>query len=388
MIKEDDSLHEFSVLGGPLHRLGCRLGLVREGTNTFWLGVAIGAFLWIVLLALTLIEGISDKVFSLVVIGGHVRLLVAIPLFFLCEASVDPRMNAFVHTIVRSGIVRRNSLSAMESEVARSVRWKDFWIPEAICLLAAVLLSLIGPKLGLPGTTAAFDPSRGAGEMTLTGYWYWIVCVTVFRFLVFRWFWRLVLWWYFLWRVANLELYLVPTHPDGAAGLGYLELVQVHFTPLILAISAVQSALLAEEMSSGTMTFEAIYPSLVIILLLDATLFLGPLFIFTAKLWACRVKGLSDYMEFASQYVNKFDKKWLGGEASPDEPLLGTPDIQSLADMSNSITIVRNMRLVPFGPRLMADLVVAALLPILPLLLLKYPVAELAEKLITKLLGL
>jgi hypothetical protein len=387
-VRSNEKLPNFSLLGGPLHRLGCRLGLVRGGTNTVALGLALGVFLWTVLAALALIEGIGHQVFSLSVIGGHVRLLLAIPLFFVCEAWVDPRMTAFVRTIVRSEVVPKTEWPVLESEIARISRWKDSWLPDAMCLLAAVLLSLIASQLPLSGATAAYDPSRAAAEMTLTGQWYWVVCLTLFRFLMFRWLWRLGLWCFFLWRVSRLELRLVPTHPDGAAGLGYLDVVHAEFAPLVLAISVVQAATFAEQISAGTTAFEAIYPALALILVVDAVLFLGPLGIFGPKLWACRVKGLSDYMAFAARYVSDFDRKWLGGDAVPREDLLGTPDLQSLADLSSSVDIVREMRVVPVSIRLLLSLAAAALLPLLPLLLLKFPVDALAEKLFKTLFGL
>jgi hypothetical protein len=387
-MKKDDKIPEFSLLGGPLHWLGCRLGLVRVGPNTFRLGVALGLSAWGVLMLLALLQGSGLKAFSLTLIGVHVRLLAAIPLFFVGETWVVPRMTEFVRNIVRSGVVPRNALPALGSEVARTTRWTDSWLPEVICLLLAALLPLIGTQLHLIGGTAIYDPSRAIARGSLAGWWYWFICLPLFRFLMFRWFWRLGLWWYFLWRVAKLNLNLVPTHPDGAAGLGYLEVVHIHFTPLVLAISAVQSASYAEELFAGTMTFEAVYPAVGLMMVLAAALFLGPLFIFGSKLWACRVKGLSDYMEFGARYVNGFDRKWLSAEAEPAEPLLGTPDLQSLADLGNSINSVRNMRWVPLSPRLLADLAMAALVPLLPLLLLKYPVAELVEKFFMRLSGL
>jgi len=378
----------FSLLGGPLHRLGCRLGLVRGGTNTVALGLALGALLWTILVALAFIEGVGHRLFSLSVIGAHVRLLVVIPLFFLCESWLDPRLTTFVSMIVRSGVVARNALPALESDIARTARWKDSWLAELICALAAVLLSVIGPQLHLSGATAAYDPSRAVGGATVAGMWYGIVCLTLFRFLVARWILRLGLWSYFLWGVAKLELHLVPTHPDGAAGLGYLEVVHIHFTPLVLALSATQAAAFAEEISAGTMTFEAIYPALALALFVDAALFLGPLLIFTPKLWACRVKGLSDYMKFAESYVTAFDRKWLGGDPAAGESLLGTPDLQSLADLGNSVNVVRNMRLVPVSLRMLTEFAIAALLPALPLLLLKYPIAELTRRFFSRLTGL
>ena len=180
----------------------------------------------------------------------------------------------------------------------------------------------------------------------------------------------------------------MPTHPDGVGGLGYLAVVQAHFTPFVLAISLLTAAMFAEEFFAGLTSFESIYPMLSLVLVLDSVIFIGPLFIFSSKLWACRVKGLSDYMELAADYVNDFDKKWLRKDNPVQESLLGTADLQSLADLNNSINVVRDMSWVPLNMRLLVDITIAALLPMTPLLLLKYPVSELTKKLFRSLVGL
>ncbi len=387
-MEESGRLEKFSLLGGPLHRLGRRLGLVRGETNTVALGLALGLFLWSILLALALIEGVSDRLFSLSAIAAHVRLLVVIPLLFFCESSLDPRLRVFVSTIVRSGVVPGTSLPALNFEIARTGRWRDAWLPEAMCLLAAVLLSLFAAQLHISGKTAALEPGRALSDVRLAGLWYLIVCLPLFRFLLFRWIWRIALWCSFLWRLAKLDLHLVPTLPDGAAGLGYLEVVQSHFTALVLAISTLVSATFAEEISSGKTVFEVIYPALAITLILELALILLPPCVFASKLRACQEEGLSDYTVFAARYVNDFEKKWQNASAVPAEPLLGTADLQSLADLSNSVGIVRNMRWVPVSTRLFITSMIAALLPMLPLLLFKYPIAELVERVLNKLAGL
>ena len=387
-MEEPGRLEKFSLLGGPLHRLGQQLGLVREETNTVALGLALGLLSWSILLALAAIGGVSDRLFSLSAIAADVRLLVVIPLFFLCELSLDPRLSDFVGTIVRSRVVPGNALPALESEIACTVRWKDAWLPEAVCLLAAALLSLFAAQLNLSGKTAALDPTRTLSDAPLAGLWYWIVCLPLFRFLMFRWIWRIALWCHFLWRLAKLDLHLVPIHPDGAAGLGYLEVVQTHFTAFVLAISIVVSASFAEEISSGKTVFEVIYPAFAFTLIVELALIFLPPCVFAFKLRACQEKGLSDYGVFAARYVNDFEKKWLKASAIPADPLLGTADLQSLADLSNSVGIVRNMRWVPVSTRLLITVMVAALLPMLPLLLFKYPIAELVQRLFSKLAGL
>jgi hypothetical protein len=88
------------------------------------------------------------------VIAAHVRLLVVIPLFFLCESLLDSRLREFVGLIVRSGVVPENALPALRSEIARTGRGRDSWLPEIICLLAAVLLSVFAAQFHLSGKTA------------------------------------------------------------------------------------------------------------------------------------------------------------------------------------------------------------------------------------------
>jgi hypothetical protein len=390
IMKEDDKIQEFSLLGGPLQRLGCRLGLVRGKTNTFWLGVAIGLLAWGVLVLLGLLQGFSHKIFSLAVIGVHVRLLAAIPLFFLCETWVFPRMAEFVRNIISSGMVPQAEMQILASDICRVGRMKDSWLAEVLFLLAAFALPMLGTVVNMPGRTGNWSLilSQAGGKLTLVNGWYLGFCLPLFRFLMFRWLWHLGLWCYFLWRVQKLKLHLMPTHSDGAAGLRYLEVVQEHFAPLALAISAVLSASFAEDISSGTMVFETLYRLIPVVLLLNAVLFICPLLIFFRKLWVCRLTGLSEYMGMAYRYVDAFDRKWVRDENATGESQLGTPDMQSLADLTNSVRVVRDMRCIPASRRLVMGIVVCVILPMVPLLLFKYPIAELAEKLIRTLAGL
>ena len=128
-MKEHNISEEFSLLGGPLHRTGRRLGLVRGATNTVALGLALGLIPWIVMLALALIGGAGHLLFSLSVIGAHARLLLAIPLFFLCESMLAPRFAVFVDTIVRSEVVPAHVRAALDAEITRINRWTDYWLP-------------------------------------------------------------------------------------------------------------------------------------------------------------------------------------------------------------------------------------------------------------------
>jgi hypothetical protein len=109
---------------------------------------------------------------------------------------------------------------------------------------------------------------------------------------------------------------------------------------------------------------------------------LGPLLFFFPQLAAARRAGLLEFGILAERYAREFDCKWLRGGAHADETLLGTPDIQSLADIGNSFVVVNEMRSVPFNMRTVLQLAATTLLPVAPLLLTMIPLEELLARLI------
>jgi hypothetical protein len=243
-------------------------------------------------------------------------------------------------------------------------------------------LDVTGSRLQTYGESSTYDPARGSLSFLV----YVHVGLLVFRFLVFRTTWKLALWGWFLWRVSRLDLHLIPGHPDRAGGLGSLEGVHERFTPLIAALSVLECAALAESISTGALAVTAVYPTLALLLLLDGVLFLGPLLVFTDKLWAGRTKGVGLYNGLAARYVKEFEAKWLAS-APPGERLLGTPDLQSLADLANAVGVVKGMRWITVGPRLLTIMTIAVVVPLAPLLLFRYPVGELAQKFFSRLVG-
>ena len=376
-----ESSEPFSVLGGPLHHAGRWLGLVRGETNTVLLGIALGWGPWLLILGLALIEGIADRMLSMALVAAHARLLIVIPLIFISESWVTPRMSACVATIARYGVVSPDDRPALDAEVARTRRWANWWWPEVVCLILAVLLDVTGSRLQTYGESSTYDPARDSLSFLV----YVHVGLLVFRFLVFRTVWKLALWGWFLWRVSRLDLQLIAGHPDRAGGLGSLEGVHERFAPLVAALSVLECAALAESIATGTLAVTAVYPTLAVLLLLDGVLFLGPLLVFTDKLWAGRTKGVGLYNGLAARYVKEFEAKWL--ESTSQDELLGTPDLQSLADLANAVSVVKGMRWITIGPRLLTIMTVAVVGPLMPLFLFRYPLAELAQKFFSKLVG-
>lgn len=389
-MKDEAGFPELFLFRTPLQRLAAWLGLAKGETGNFRLGLALGVPAWIVLVVLAFLRGPGAEVFSLPWIGVHIRILLVIPLFFACEAFVGPVIAEFARNLRESHLVHEREWPAL-AKVIRRARWlSNGWGAELLLFLLTFggpLAELIGglPKGALTGSLVLGPNDAGAASM---GGFYMNYCLPLFRFVAFRWLWRLGLWWYFLWRLKKLDLQLIATHSDGAGGLGFLAVVQEHFVPLALAISGVFSAFFAESILRGALTIESLYSLVPGVLVLVSGLFIGPLLLFTRRLWDCRVNGLDKYMAMASRYVQAFDRKWIRDEEATGDSQLGTSDLQSLADLTNSMDVVRGIRMVPGGSRLALWLTASVILPMLPLVLLKYPIDRVVKVLLQALVGI
>jgi hypothetical protein len=237
---------------------------------------------------------------------------------------------------------------------------------------------------GLEGATWFGSASSSGLQLTWAGTWYAWVSIPIFQFILGRWYLRIFVWVRFLWQVSRLDLRLLPTHPDRSGGLGFLGTAACAFAPVFGAQSALLSGMMAGRILFHGATLpdhKELIAGAVGILLLVA---LGPLLLFSGHLASAWRRGMTEYGALASRYAAEFDRKWVRGGAPPDEPLIGSADadIQSLADLSNTVEVVDGMRFVPFGRQAFIQIVLAVMLPILPLLLTMFRLDEIVARLV------
>jgi hypothetical protein len=211
--------------------------------------------------------------------------------------------------------------------------------------------------------------------------WYVYVSVPLYQFLLVRWYYRMFIWTRFLWQVSRIELSLIPTHPDRVGGLGFLANTVYAFMPLAVA----HGVMLAGPIANRIFYLGAALPEwkveIAVLVTFMLCLVLGPLLVFAPQLAQAKRTGNREYGALAERYVREFDSKWLRGGASTDEHLLGSGDIQSLADLANSFEVVRTMQIAPITRDALVRLVAATLAPIVPLALTMMPFEELLNKL-------
>ncbi len=377
--------------GGPSYRLMQRIGLVRgDDPSVLRRIVAFLALTWIPLLILCLLEGravgATPEESFLLDFAAYARFFIAVPLLIVAEVIVGPRLTSAGLQFVQAGFVRVEDYPAFDEAIARAAKRRESPWAELILVGMALIgaWTFTAETLG-GGATGTWHSTFISGEagrrLSFAGLWYHVVAVPLLQFLFYRWLWRLLIWFRFLFTVSRLNLKLVATHADQAGGLGFLGIAHMSLGVFAFALSAILSADAAFRIVFHAAAIETFKMPLVILLIVTQTTILAPLLMFCPILARTRREWLRSYSLLVVRYNRTFHEKWIDGSPPEGEQLLGSADIQSLADLGGSFEFIRAMQIVPFSRRIVLQLAIITALPGLPLLLLVVPVEKVLDAL-------
>ena len=379
--------HLYFERGGPAYRLMQRIGVIKGGPSILRRIVFFLALTWFPLLILSSLEGLAlgptPEESFLLDFASYSRFFVAFPMYIIAEIIIGPRLTIAGLHFIRSGLVREDEYPAFDAAVEKVESRREARLPELIILGIAVL--------GAWSMTAAFYAGQGTSwhiirtesgiRLSMAGVWYLLVAVPLLQFMFYRWIWRLIIWTGFLLDMSRLNLRVSVSHPDQAGGLGFLGIAQISFGSLAFGLSSILAANTAFLIVFEGADIETFKIPFVAYLVIVNLIFLGPLLVFLPLLARTRRQGLREFSALANRYDYAFVEKWIRGKAPADEPLLGTGDIQSLADLGNSYQYARQMKPIPFDFRTIIQMSVIAAAPLLPLLPLVMPIADILKML-------
>jgi hypothetical protein len=371
--------------GGPGSSVMKRLHLVHPelGTGAARTALVLMALTWGPLFLLCLLQGHAFGGVKLPFshdIAAHARFLLAVPVLILADIPIGVRLRQVVRHFIAANLVREEDRAKFGDALLDALRFRDLRAAEMTVLVLAYVASFNAIS-GSSQSDSWYTLGPGRG-LTLAGYWYALAALPVFQFLIFRWVYRMVVWSRFLWRVSKLDLLLTPTHPDSAGGLAFLGKGLVPFGVILFALSAVVSGAIASRILFSGGRVEDYQGSYVALFVVGLVIFAGPMLIFVPKLLVLKQRGLLEYGILGSQYTQAFHQKWVGRPNSTEGALLGSSDIQSLADLSGSFEIIQKMRILPLQPSDFIAMVLPGLVPALPLAATVMPVGEILSRLL------
>jgi len=367
---ESRPTEEFDIASGaPFNALQKRLGLIRDGRLNIGRRVALFVFIaWCMPLILCGIGGPGSgpeavKAY-LLEMPVWARYFIAVALFVMMEKQARTRLQALLRQFFHAPILSRTAFAPATDAVRQAVRECDSRRAEFACLLAAIAVSwTLHARLTTVGDFSwARQPGAAGAYVTLAGWWVIGISNLLFSFLLFRWFWRFLVWCRLLGRMARLEMRLVSTHPDGRAGLSFVSKHANAFTLFVLAIGCVVGAVLATQLMNDSLEASLYGYVMALWLALVLVAFCAPLLPFNKPLAKLKEDTLIEYNALATRHFRAAERSMLGENvAAADED--GTAE-QETPDPSKTMLLVEKQSVSLINIRSLLPIQLAALLPL------------------------
>src|SRR5215813_8947865 len=383
-------LDPFLMRSGPFHRFQQSLHLEDPlNPRTVRRAFLFALVSWLPLGALAAVQGLAindDPRRSLLLdFTVYARFLVAVPLFILGESVADRRYSMIVNYLLRSGIVNGVERRSYDDLLTSTRRLRDSRALEILWVVLAYVgafFSVFFFHVTAEQSTWLVDGAAGSIPLSWAGCWYAAVSLPLFQFLLYRTIWSWLIWVRFLWRLSRLRLRLTSTHPDLAGGLNILGDSPYAISVFVFAVGVVLSAALIMQISYEGASVVTYHNVFIVYLLLAIIISIGPLLLFIGKLDRLRQRGLRDYGTLASRHAQLFDEKWVKGAGVTEDIVeipLGSPDTSSISGLKASYETVKRVKFFPFGVRALVVLAAAALIPMVPLILMEFPLQKILK---------
>jgi hypothetical protein len=373
--------------GGPPRRLQRSLGLIKPDdpriARRAELAVLVG---WAPLVVLAIVESlilrnhVAASFFSDFAV--HARSLIAAPLLILAERDCIPRLGRVARHFVDAGLIRERDLERFDAAIVSTQRLLDSKLSELTVVVLAYGVALTLLLNVPPDQFPAWQRSEsGSNSFSLARWWHLLVSMPLLFLLLLGWLWRVILWGRFLWLTSRLDLRLIPGHPDLAGGLMFVSYSLRGFWLLSFALGAIAAGPVANRAVHNGVPLSSFADIGIGLVALVLILFVGPILVFMRRLIEARRRGSFEYGALAGEVGRQFERKWLNRAAGVDDGALDVPDFSSTTDLFQIVANAYEIKGIPLRLVFLVPLVVAALLPFVPVLLMVMPLKEIIKDL-------
>ncbi|NML42897.1 hypothetical protein HHL11_03985 [Ramlibacter sp. G-1-2-2] len=375
-----ETAHDPLFLGGPAQPLQAWLRLAAAGRVLLTRRILLFLLLtWVPLLPLAAAEGrlwtAAGGPALLTDYGAWARFVFAGPMLLAAEAVAGEVLSRIARRFAAlwpAGDPGRVRFQHVAEAVRRQ---RDAVTPAIVMTVLASLLAWAVAGMSVsqlpPWHRSAADPAL----LSPAGWWAAVVSLPLLLLLVMSWLWRLFLWSRFLWQVAQLDLPLLPVHPDKAAGIGFAGLSLRGFGLVGTAIGTLVAGAMANAVMHDGAAMADMKHGIAATVIVSVALFTAPLLAFTPRLWREWQRGAREYDGLAHELGQQFEQRWFAGRRPVEGvELLDQSDYSAACDLYSVVDRVRDMRWVPVNLHNVVILAAATLAPFVPVALMVMPV--------------
>jgi len=389
----DESLALSLIRDDLLFRLQRRVGLIPgQGLGTARRAVFFALLTW---LPIVVWAAYMNRIWPGTVddpllrhYGVHVRFLLAVPLLILGEGTMHKLSTTLIPYFLTSGLVKATQKQDFVNIIQDITRLRNRTLPWVVIVVLIAAWTVLEPMNA--GSELEHELNwaliSGPGNFGFGGWWFMYVSRPIFNALLAAWLWRLVLVFLLMKRIARLDLAIVPTHPDGAGGLGFMERFPKAFSLFAFAVSAVLASRLAHTVVYHGVNVQSLKGLLAVFLVVLIGICLAPLLTFIGPLAAAKRRALLEYGVLVGEHGRLVRRRWILGEKEADDPVLQAPELGPVADILTLYEAVKKMRVMPIGKSALSAIALPALIPIAALFSIQMPIKDLLMKIVGTLL--
>jgi len=366
--------------GPPLNALPW---LVARGGQRAWYGVVVAMTVGWLPPAILAASGDAATHAFLTDFAALAKYLLAVPLLLIADWASAPRLAKIAAHFLDAGIVRRSQQPQFDSIVASAWDLGQSWLGGVgVIVLAYAIVAALYWSVPVSDLPEWHQVSTGGATMRSPAHWWvFLVSLPLLLSLILGWTWRWFLWTRLLWQISRLDLHLVASHPDRAAGLTFVSYSVRACWPLACAFTAILAGNVANAaLHHGTPLLD--YKYLVVEATVFAVMFItAPLVVFSAPLLRTWRRGVFEYGALAEHCGREFEQRWLAAR-NPEagESLLRQTDGSTVSSLYHIVDRVYDLRLVPVDFISVVMLVLAALLPFVLVILVTLPIEAILDQ--------
>ena len=340
--------------------------------------IAFGVLAWLPLILLAALQELWNPAVRLgsilAEVGLHARYLLAVPLFVLAERFCAPQLGTILANFIHGGLVADADRAAFDRAIVSTQARLRSTVAEIVIVILAYCVSAVTVLTYTYEELPAWALSVDRTTLSLAGWWHALVSLPLLLALCLGWLWRVALWAQLLRSLARLKLRLIASHPDRCAGLAFLGQSVRAFSIVGMAVMMVAAGRSAQLVLSGGATPTQNFYFNIGLAAALLVIFVVPLLAFTPSLMGAWRHGMLEYGALAARAGHAFEAKWLKAD-HVDGEILEQPDSSALTDLYQVVANVGSLRFVPVGLKDLAMLVIAMLVPFVPVVLLAIPVS-------------
>jgi len=366
----------FARLQAPLRLTGTEKRQVRRRAILAVLAT------WVPLVVLAAVQGRAFgpnwRQSMLLDVGMLARYLVALPLLILSMPGVRRSLQAVVQHFVDAKLVREPARPSFSANISSILKWRDSPVAAIVIAALAIAIAVTVGTVAVAGMPESWRALGTAGQrsLSLAGWWQIAVSDLLYDIVVLQFYYRLALLWRFLWKTSRLDLRLNAAHPDGAGGLAFLGMLLPAFRLPLFALGATSAGALANMMLRLDASFASFQYAIAAFAGVLVVLVSGPLVFFNEQLRKTKRHAVLVCGALSGRQLRAFEEKWLGASPPEAQEMLQAPDFSAVCDYTTTVLTIRKMNTLPFWPKQLVPLIVAALLPFLPVAAMQIPLKE------------